>query len=104
MGMVENRDTQAHGIVLAGVYPGGQSELDQLAPRPLLPVAQQPLVTYALRWMKGGGLTRATICANAAARAIRAHLDGAALGLRLDYLEDWSPRGAAACGSPARGS
>jgi mannose-1-phosphate guanylyltransferase len=95
--MAENTTPRIHGIVLAGVYPGGPCALDELAPRPLLPVAQQPLVTYALRWMKGGGLTRATICANAAARAIRAHVDGAALGLRLDYLEDWSPRGAAGC-------
>jgi len=97
MGKVENANTRAHGIVLAGVYPGGQSELDQLAPRPLLPVAQQPLITYALRWMKGGGLDRATICANSASRAIRSHLDGSALAMRVDYLEDWSPRGAAGC-------
>jgi len=95
--MVENANLRAHGIVLAGVYPGGQSELDQLVPRPLLPVAQQPLITYALRWMKGGGLSRATICANSASRDIRAHLKGSAIAMRVDYLEDWSPRGAAGC-------
>jgi NDP-sugar pyrophosphorylase family protein len=83
--------------VLAGAYPGGQCVLDELAPRPLLPVAQRPLVTYALRWMAEGGLGHATICANTAARAIRARFDGSALGLRLDYLEDWTPRGAAGC-------
>ena len=85
-----------HGIVIAGVYPAG-SALDQLVPRPLLPVAQQPLITYALRWMSGASLQSATICANSGARTIRASLNGAALGLRLDYLEDWSPRGAAGC-------
>jgi len=95
--MVENATLRAHGIVLAGAYPGGQSALDQLAPRPLLPVAQQPLITYALRWMKGGGLSRATICANSEARAVRAHLNGSAIAMRIDYLEDWSPRGAAGC-------
>ena len=88
---------RAHGIVLAGAYPGGQCALDELAPRPLLPVAQQPLVTYALRWMASEGLRGVTICANSAARAIRARLKGSAFGLRLDYLEDWSPRGAAGC-------
>jgi mannose-1-phosphate guanylyltransferase len=97
MGMVENATTRVHGIVLAGVYSGKHSELDQLAPRPLLPVAQQPLITYALRWMKGGGLDRATICANSASRAVRMRLEGSALGLWVDYLEDWSPRGAAGC-------
>jgi NDP-sugar pyrophosphorylase family protein len=95
--MEDNAVPRAHGIVLAGAYPGGQCPLDQLAPRPLLPVAQQPLVTYALRWMAGGGLRDATICANSAARAIRVRLNGSAFGLRLDYLEDWSPRGAAGC-------
>lgn len=87
----------AHGIVLAGAYPAGTCALDGLAPRPLLPVAQQPLVTYALRWMASSGLRKVTICANTAARAIRARLKGSAFGLRLDYLEDWSPRGAAGC-------
>jgi NDP-sugar pyrophosphorylase family protein len=88
---------RAHGIVLAGAYPGGRSVLDRLAPRPLLPVAEQPLITYALRWMAAEGLRGATICANTAARVIRARLGGTACGLRLDYLEDWSPRGAAGC-------
>jgi mannose-1-phosphate guanylyltransferase len=95
--MEENGSPRVHGIVLAGVYPGGQCILDRLTPRPLLPVAQQPLVTYALRWMADGGLRGATICANSAARAIRARLDGSAFGLPLDYLEDWTPRGAAGC-------
>jgi NDP-sugar pyrophosphorylase family protein len=93
----DNASPRAHGIILAGVYPAGRCPLDHLAPRPLLPVAQQPLVTYALRWMASGGLHEATICANSAARSIHARLKGSAFGLRLDYLEDWSPRGAAGC-------
>ncbi|HSD66881.1 MAG TPA: NDP-sugar synthase [Vicinamibacteria bacterium] len=95
--MESNAVPRDHGIVLAGAYPDGQCPLDRLVPRPLLPVAQQPLVTYALRWMASGGLRSATICANAEARAIRASLEGSAFGLRVDYLEDWSPRGAAGC-------
>jgi NDP-sugar pyrophosphorylase family protein len=95
--MEDSAVPRAHGIVLAGAYPSGQCALDQLAPRPLLPVAQQPLVTYALRWMASGGLRGATICASTEARSIRASLKGLAFGLRLDYLEDWSPRGAAGC-------
>ncbi len=88
---------RTHGIVLAGTYPKVHSQLDRLSLRPLLPVAQQPLITYALRWMQAGGLTRATICTNSAARAIRASLDASALGMDLDYTEDWTPRGAAGC-------
>lgn len=95
--MAENGSPAVHGIVLAGAYPRGQSALDDMAPRPLLPVAQRPLVTYSLRWMRGGGIASATICANSAARAIRTGLGRSAFDMRLDYLEDWSPRGAAGC-------
>jgi NDP-sugar pyrophosphorylase family protein len=98
--MEESASPRAHGIVLAGAYLGHGS-LDLLGPRPLLPAAQQPLVSYALRWMADGGVDVATICANSAARAIRASLNGSAYGLRLDYLEDWSPRGAAGCARDA---
>jgi len=85
-----------HGIVVAGAYPVG-SVLDELVPRPLLPVAQQPLIAYALRWMERGGLAHATICANSAARSIRTRLEPAGFAISLDYLEDWNPRGAAGC-------
>jgi len=95
--MAEKRPARVHGIVLAGAYPTCGSPLDDLAPRPLLPVAQQPLITYSLRWMKAGGVPSATICANSAARAIRGELAAADFGMRLDYLEDWTPRGAAGC-------
>src|SRR5512134_3977729 len=86
-----------HGIVIAGTYPAAGSALDALVPRPLLPVAQQPLITYALRWMHSAGVAHGTVCANSAARSIRTRLDAATLGIGLDYLEDWNPRGAAGC-------
>jgi len=95
--MGEDGRAEVHGIILAGAYPRGSGALEGLAPRPLLPVAQLPLITYALRWMATGGLGSTTICANSAARAIRTRLSDLAVGLELDYLEDWTPRGAAGC-------
>ena len=95
--MVKNSVTRVHGIVLAGTYSSGHSALDDMAPRPLLPVAQQPLIRYSLSWMRAAGVTSATICANSAARAIRTQLGNSVSDLRLDYIEDWSPRGAAGC-------
>ena len=92
-----NAPSRAHGIVLAGAYRGGPCVLDPLVPRPLLPVAEQPLITFGLRWMATGGLCDATICANTEARPIGERLGNAACGLALEYLEDWSPRGAAGC-------
>jgi NDP-sugar pyrophosphorylase family protein len=90
-------ESGVQGIVIAGVYPVGRSPLDALIPRPLLPVAQQPLITYALRWMKDGGAERATVCANNAARSIRERLSSVELEIAVDFLEDWNPRGAAGC-------
>lgn len=88
---------QVHGIVLAGAYPKGVSRLDDLVPRPLLPVAQQPLIAYSLRWLRGGDVNWATICTNSAAREVQTRLGSAAFGVQLDYQEDWSPRGTAGC-------
>jgi NDP-sugar pyrophosphorylase family protein len=90
------------GIVLAGTYHWAETSLEALRPRPLLPVAQTPLIGYALRWLRDGGITQATICANSAARVVRDCLqDGSGLGLRLQYHEDWTPRGAAGCARDA---
>lgn len=94
--MAESVSGTLHGVVLAGAYRS-HSALDRLVPRPLLPVAQQPLVTYALRWMRDGGIQDVTICANSSVRAIQASLNGSRHGLRVGFLEDFTPRGAAGC-------
>lgn len=89
---------KVEGIVLAGTYHWSQSVFERLLPRPLLPVAQTPLICYALRWMRDGGIAQATVCANSASRAVRSYLgDGSGLSLTVKYLEDWTPRGAAGC-------
>jgi NDP-sugar pyrophosphorylase family protein len=86
------------GIVLAGTYQWSESPFEDLQPRPLVPVALTPLIVYALRWLVEGGVSRATVCVNSAARAVRDYLNGRAdLPLALDYLEDWLPRGTAGC-------
>lgn len=86
------------GIVLAGAYPRGQSLFDRLRPRPLLPVAQMPLVAFPLRWLAEGGIRSATVCSNSAGRAVRDALTGdPTLPLEISFHEDWMPRGAAGC-------
>lgn len=86
------------GVILAGTYHWSQSAFERLLPRPLLPVAQTPLICYVLRWLRDGGITQATVCANSASRAVRSYLgDGSRLSMGLKYLEDWTPRGAAGC-------
>lgn len=86
------------GIVLAGTYDWKGTSFESLLPRPLLPVAQAPLISYSLRWISAGSSTRIFICLNEASRRLRSRLsDGAALGVRIKYYEDRSPRGAAGC-------
>jgi NDP-sugar pyrophosphorylase family protein len=64
----------------------------------LLPVAQAPLISYSLRWLAAGGRSRVFVCLNEATRGLRERLgDGSDLGLRIEYSEDGSPRGAAGC-------
>jgi len=84
--------------VLAGVHSWDDSSLDELLPRPLMPVAYTPLICHVLGWLRNASIARATICANSASLPMRQTLaDGAALGIDLDYYEDWAPRGPAGC-------
>jgi NDP-sugar pyrophosphorylase family protein len=90
------------GIVLAGTYQWGETAFETLLPRPLVPVAQAPLISYTLDWLRDGGVADATVCANSAGRAVREHFgDGRHLGMTLAYYEDWSPRGPAGCARDA---
>jgi len=85
-------------VVLAGTHPWSGSSFERLAPRPLVPVALEPLISYSLRWLLQGGVRRATICANGTTRVIKATLgDGADLDMELSYYQDDTPRGPAGC-------
>ena len=83
-------------VVLAGTHHWNGSRFERLAPRPLLPVALAPLMSYSLRWLRRGGIRRATICTNA--RAVEAAFaDGRELEMELGYSRDAMPRGPAGC-------
>src|SRR4051812_2260106 len=88
----------AHGIVLAGGFPWSDSPLDRLASRQLLPVAHHPLITYALRWLRRGGIQDVVVCLNAATRAARSTMtECGADRPGLSFREDVMPRGSAGC-------
>ena len=88
-----NRTT---GIVLVGTHPWTRSAFDKLAPRPLLPVAHRPLVSYALFWLRDGGVLDVAVCANRETQVLesRLHRD-VPVGMTVSYHEDPMPRGAA---------
>jgi NDP-sugar pyrophosphorylase family protein len=90
------------GIVLAGTYHSTDRAFQGTLPRPLLPVAQIPVIGYVLRWLRDASVARVTICANSGSRAIQSCVaDGANLSMQLDYMEDATPRGPAGCASDA---
>lgn len=85
-------------IILTGTYPWANSAFDQLLPRPLMPVAHRPLISYALSWLRQGGIDRVAICANRETRALQTRLlHHVPDGMTLSYFEDPMPRGAAGC-------
>jgi NDP-sugar pyrophosphorylase family protein len=94
--------SRIHGIVLAGSYPWRNAPLERLLPRPLLPVAHQPLISYTLRWLFEAGVRSVTICVNAASRRVQAELPAHTTGWpALEYSYDAEPRGPAGCARDA---
>ena len=99
---IETPASTVVGIVLAGAYRSTDGTFLGSLPRPLLPVAQIPVVGYVLRWLRDADVTRATICANSGSRAIHTCVgDGTNLSMQLDYIEDATPRGPAGCARDA---
>jgi NDP-sugar pyrophosphorylase family protein len=63
-----------------------------------MPVANQPLITHVLTWIRSAGVYEATICGNSDTAAMSNRLGkGAEVGVRLAYFEDVMPRGPAGC-------
>jgi mannose-1-phosphate guanylyltransferase len=101
-GPVEAPASDVVAIVLAGSYHSTDSTFLGSLPRPLVPVAQVPVIGYVLRWLRDADVARATICANSGSRAIESCVgDGTNLSMQLDYMEDATPRGPAGCARDA---
>ena len=90
----------AHGVLLAGGHGWGEWVVEQVCPRPLLPVAGRPLAGYLLEWLHLNGVLKASICTNSNSGLFRRSLtSGGCNGapLSLAYCEDAMPRGPAGC-------
>jgi len=90
-------ETQVKGIILAGVHRWRNSLLEQTAPRAMLPVVNRPLVEHVIAWLREGGVSDVTICANSDTRTIRDRLGAERHRCRIRYYEDELPRGPAGC-------
>jgi NDP-sugar pyrophosphorylase family protein len=94
-------DTTA-AIVLAGSYVWSEDSLELLCPRALLAIANAPLLTYVLDWLRTAGVRVAVICANNEAVLLQQYLgEGQREGLSLYYYVDRIPRGPAGCSRDA---
>ncbi len=94
--------TATAAIVLAGSHYWGSGTFERTLRGPLLPVGQQPLISYPLRWIAAAGIGSATVCAGPATDAVRARFGATgAAGVALDYYVDETPRGPAGCARDA---
>ncbi len=103
---VESKDhlccSSTRGIILAGVHDWGGCALGVASPRPLLPVANRPLVTYSLDWLVDQGVPEICICANSDTAFLRETVCTRSNGVkRLEFYEDVMPRGPAGCARDA---
>jgi len=95
---VRTRGVEA--VVLAGSYQWTGSPFEELLSRPLLPVAQKPIIEYTLGWLKTAGVGHVVICGNGSTGALRQHFATGQPRTELPNLlfhEDGTPRGAAGC-------
>jgi NDP-sugar pyrophosphorylase family protein len=83
------------GVVLAGTHSSGQSSLDKLGPRALLPLAGQPLLAHALDWLAHPGVDDVVICANGASQTLKDGLARAGFSSNARFRDDVPPRGPA---------
>jgi NDP-sugar pyrophosphorylase family protein len=87
-------------VVLAGTY--SYAWPPELPPRPLVPVANVPLVLHVLTWLAAAGVQQATVCANGSTTAVESMLTSEFAALpRVDCYADVMPRGAAGCARDA---
>jgi mannose-1-phosphate guanylyltransferase len=91
-------EASVRAIVLAGSYPASQAFAGGPLIGPLTPVAQRPLISYVLRWLRDGRIQHAAVCLNDATRHVRGALrSDAGLSPELEYFHDDAPRGPAGC-------
>lgn len=90
------RTSSTRGVIVAGTYRRADSAFDRLLPRPLLPVAHKPLISYGLSWLRHAGITDVAVCGNRETRDLQAQLGRQVpADMSCSYREDPMPRGAA---------
>src|SRR2546422_492005 len=88
-------------VILAGGQDTHLVPLARTVPKPLLPVANRPMVEYVLNLLKESGISEVALTVNASEHPYEDVLgDGRRLGMRLHYSRETVPRGTAGCLPP----
>jgi mannose-1-phosphate guanylyltransferase len=81
-------------LILAGGEGTRLRPLTSAIPKPVVPLAGRPFITYMLDWLRGHGVDDVILACGFMARGVRDVLgDGASLGVRLRYIEEPEPLG-----------
>jgi mannose-1-phosphate guanylyltransferase len=81
-------------LILAGGEGTRLRPLTSTMPKPVVPLANQPLITFMLEWLRRHGVDDVVLSCGFLAERVRRVLGaGEALGLRVRYVEEPSPLG-----------
>src|ERR1700735_735618 len=81
-------------LILAGGEGTRLRPLTSTMPKPVVPLADRPFISYMLEWLQGHGVDEAILSCGFMADGVRAVLgDGSGLGVRLHYVEEPQPLG-----------
>jgi mannose-1-phosphate guanylyltransferase len=81
-------------LILAGGQGTRLRPLTSTIPKPVVPLVGRPFIAYQLQWLRWHGVEDVILGCGFMADAVRGVLgDGAALGIRLRYLEEPRPLG-----------
>jgi mannose-1-phosphate guanylyltransferase len=81
-------------LILAGGEGTRLRPLTLTLPKPVIPLANQPFITFMIEWLRGHGVDDVILSCGFLAEGVRQVLrDGAGLGVRLRYIEEPRPLG-----------
>jgi mannose-1-phosphate guanylyltransferase len=81
-------------LILAGGEGTRLRPLTTTIPKPVVPLAGQPFVSFMIEWLRGHGVDDVILACGFMADGVRGVLgDGSSLGVRLRYVEEPEPLG-----------
>ncbi len=81
-------------LILAGGEGTRLRPLTSTIPKPVVPLAGRPFISYMIEWLRGHGVDDVILGCGFMADGVRSVLgDGEGLGVRLRYLEEPRPLG-----------